>query len=748
MMNTESNRDTWFERELRAEHSSAAINFDAVEACILRRINKAEEIGVLSLLKSEIIVSPETFERLEKDLFAQIGHFKEYEEPVNECIQAEVDLTHAQWERLEAKLFSKIKDCSEAPLWEQLVMAPQSEPVPGHWEQIEDRIFSEIIQSDKQEPWILCARNEEVCAPAIIEKEEQFLEEILSEKEPIKSFEQQLKREVVLSLSQLEKIEDSLFARIERYNSQVKLEKQPFWMFIEHYFTVFRTAGLVSALILFFIGGITFYNQFYRNPETPVDTFAYQVHGAAVNIPGITGRIGQRCYSVLGGTVKLFNKHGSIELQNDANIEILKVTQKAAHYRVSLSGVDHDSISDAQVAFLVNRHGKDEEFLIHTTDYQIMVKGTYFRLEPGFRGTVTTRVLEGVIKVSSTYFDDTEIHAGQILYYDSLTERYTVKGGGQVVLRQNIETVPQIDSLIKFGMLQINSSVADAQVRVNGKHYGSVPVALRCGPGRYSISLSSEGYMTLDTVITITHDKPGDEISFTLNKVVKPVITEKVQVKKPVEKNEVPAVIDSKPQADSSTITPDLISSKLLEPDNSALQQNEELYTKAQTEELAGNWQAAIGFYQMVFDDQNSSRLIREDALFSIGRLKADYVHNPAEASQVFLTYLALFPQGSFAGESWLRLAELEFRSRPENATRYYEKFFQLFPQHPRIVELKNRVGVIYLQQKRFDEAIGLFREALNSPAISGEKEKALVSENLKRALQQKATASKNLVNR
>ena len=95
-----------------------------------------------------------------------------------------------------------------------------------------------------------------------------------------------------------------------------------------------------------------------------------------------------------------------------------------------------------------------------------------------------------------------------------------------------------------------------------------------------------------------------------------------------------------------------------------------------------------------------------------------------------------------------MRLAELEFSVRPENATRYYEKFFQLFPQHPRIVELKNRVGVIYLQQKRYDEAIALFREALESPVFSGKKERAQISENLERALKQKAASDNNMVNR
>jgi tetratricopeptide (TPR) repeat protein len=62
-------------------------------------------------------------------------------------------------------------------------------------------------------------------------------------------------------------------------------------------------------------------------------------------------------------------------------------------------------------------------------------------------------------------------------------------------------------------------------------------------------------------------------------------------------------------------------------------------------------------------------------------------------------------------------------------------------------VELKNRVGVIYLQKKQYDEAIALFKEALNSPVFIGKKERAQISENLERALQQKAASGKDLVN-
>jgi hypothetical protein len=63
---------------------------------------------------------------------------------------------------------------------------------------------------------------------------------------------------------------------------------------------VFKTAGLVSsALILLLVGGLALYPRLYNKPESPVNTFAYQVHGSALNIPGITGKI-QRSASISG----------------------------------------------------------------------------------------------------------------------------------------------------------------------------------------------------------------------------------------------------------------------------------------------------------------------------------------------------------------------------------------------------------------------------------------------------------------
>jgi tetratricopeptide (TPR) repeat protein len=163
------------------------------------------------------------------------------------------------------------------------------------------------------------------------------------------------------------------------------------------------------------------------------------------------------------------------------------------------------------------------------------------------------------------------------------------------------------------------------------------------------------------------------------------------------------------------------------------------LYTLAQAAESKGNWKEAIALYQNVFDNPDVSRLRKEDALFSIGKLNAEHELVKTEARQTFLTYLALYPGGFFAGETWLRLAELEFKTNPENAVQYYLKYFEMFPRHPRISELQNRVGVIYLQQKNYDEAISMFRQALSNMVSPSKGERENVTSNLHRALEAKS---------
>ncbi|HEX7510988.1 MAG TPA: tetratricopeptide repeat protein, partial [Chitinivibrionales bacterium] len=152
----------------------------------------------------------------------------------------------------------------------------------------------------------------------------------------------------------------------------------------------------------------------------------------------------------------------------------------------------------------------------------------------------------------------------------------------------------------------------------------------------------------------------------------------------------------------------------------------------------AKNWQKAEELYKRIADNPLAPRLKREAALFSIGKLEAEYAPQKAMAKDAFLNYLAMYPAGNFVGESWLRLAELEFGSDQDKAVEYYLRYFEHYPQHSRISELQYRVGLIYLQKKKYDEAIGMFKLALANFQNDNTIDKGKIQTSLYKALKEK----------
>ena len=388
------------------------------------------------------------------------------------------------------------------------------------------------------------------------------------------------------------------------------------------------------------------------------------------------------------------------------------------------------------VSFLVNPHASNQKFRVNTPDYQIAVTGTYFKVEPDLNGRVSTRVLEGTVKIYSEMFGDTILHAGQSLSYDLPSSKYRIHNGGPVIQRKEIEQFPDIKELLGYSLIAIKTNIAGAEVRINGKYYGIAPLAIREPAGVHRVQIAKNGYTTVDTSIEVRSEE-HDLINLVLKEISFPDVVKSV-------KDSVisPQIKQSGTETDNkkeeTSISPDLVAKALLGVDTVERDESESIYLLAQKAEFDGNWRIAVKLYQQVFDYQNASRLRREDALFSIGKLNAEHNKNSKVAKNVFLTYLALFPGGSFAGESWLRLAELEFRENPENAIQYYTKYFDMFPRHPRISELKNRVGVIYLQQKNYDEAIEMFHQALANQVSLRSQERRNTVLNLHRALQEK----------
>jgi tetratricopeptide (TPR) repeat protein len=124
-----------------------------------------------------------------------------------------------------------------------------------------------------------------------------------------------------------------------------------------------------------------------------------------------------------------------------------------------------------------------------------------------------------------------------------------------------------------------------------------------------------------------------------------------------------------------------------------------------------------------------------------MAKLIADNTADKTGATEGFLYYLAAYPTGYFVGESWLRLAELEFEHNQDKAIEYYLKYFEKYPRHYRIAELQQRVGLIYLQKKKYDDAIAMFKLAFTNIHDDSAAEKSKISASLYKALNEKEKA-------
>jgi tetratricopeptide (TPR) repeat protein len=682
------------------------------------------------------VLSADTFGRIESRLFSQIIQYNEYDIPMNECIRTHNDLSQGQWDRLESKIEALMHGCENLPTWELYVKVPEVLPTIGEWEAIEDSLFDRIGEISECELWEQAAHLDKMHIQDSLDTVEKILEERIRERDSLENWEFVLKSEEVIPFAKWENIESNLFEQIESGSDQkpLSLKEQPFWHILNNYIFTLRTlktAVTAMLLVLIALGGY-FSEQLL---STSVPTFVYQLQGRATEqVKGRDKVESKEFNSVQGGSVSLVNEHGLVELQNGSKVHVDKLTKRHVRYKVGFGNkVPGNDVARGQVAFFVNPLKHNESFNVVTPDYEISVRGTYFKVEPDLGGKMVTRVLEGKVRITSKLFGDTLLQAGQAIVYDIFTDSYRIQSGGAVVLRKNLETVPEVEDLKEYKILSIKSNVEDAEVRIDGHYFGTVPVAIRQAPGVHHIRVGKPGYIIKDTTITL--GAVDCEFALTLDEikksqVVKPVVYQKSVV------HEEPVVIRNQ------VVSPEIVASVLLGDTNvvpnEVKSDFDSLYSVAQKVESRGNWKDAIEMYQKIFDNPDVSRLRKEDALFSIAKLRADNDKNKAEARNVFMTYLAMYPNGSFAGETWLRLAELEFKTSPDNAVQYYLKYFEMFPRHPRISELQNRVGVIYLQQKKYDNAISMFRQALASMISQSKSERANITSNLYRALEAK----------
>jgi TolA-binding protein len=655
-----------------------------------------------NLLRQDVEIKAD-FAKMEKALFERIQKAGSLGPLAS--LKAEETAPAGFFDKVEADLFARIQNHREYDQPVNDIIARAVKPSEMELRRIEGRLDDRIDVAARLEPW-----------------------------------EQYLKADVPLPMGRAETLEEKLFTRIERHRKLDEVTPPSLWLSLGFFLrqpAVKIASGLVLAVAAL-LGGL----RISRQAESALETYVYQAQGSTVGDlssafpqgrPAIHGTTDIQ--SKDDGAMILVNQRGFVEMRNGSSLRIEKADRKQVGYRVGFAG--HGRTARGNVTFFVNKRKGAEKYLVATPDYRIEVLGTYFRIHPDLGGRISTSVLEGKVKIHSDGYGDFEVAAGQSLVYDAVMERYRVQDGGASVRREDIETVPAAEELGRYGVLTVTSGpysgAADdpgAEVRIDGKYKGATPLVVLLPPGRHEVRLSLEGRSDVDTAVVLG-DGGAQRLAVAMPRLPVDAISENAAARNKAKASAkaANAARNSEKASDHAASDSALSVFQLSRAEEADL-----IYRKADATQ-PGEWQSAVALYRLVLENPASKPLRKEAAFFSIARLRADHEKEKSMAKEDFLRYLALYPDGAFSGESWLRLAELEVGRNHDKAIEYYQRAIEKLPRHPRLSEMQHRVGLLYLQDKRYDEAVAMFRQSLGNILYANESEKRKIYQSLYRTL-------------
>ncbi len=637
-----------------------------------------------SLLKQDVEVRCD-FAKMEKVLLERIQKAEAFG-PLS-VLKEEHTAPPGFFDKMEGDLLARIQNHREYEQPVNDILAGPVQPSGMELHRIESRLDERIHKAAQLEPW-----------------------------------EQYLKAEIPLTLGRWEAIENKLFTRIDRHRKLELVSPPSLWMGLGLFLKrpVAAVAGGLILAIAALGGGLAY----LQRPAPAIETLVYQAQGSTVNDadsplsqgrPGLQGRKDIR--SKDDGAMILVNQRGFVEMHNGSRLEIEQADQKKVRYRVGFAG--HGNTARGNVTFFVNKRKGNEKYQVATPDYRIEVVGTYFRVHPDLGGRVSTSVLEGKVKIHSDAYGDFEIAAGQSLVYDAVYEKYRVEDGGASVRREDIETVPGVDELDHYGVVTITSDAEGADVRIDDRYKGATPLVVLLPPGHHALQLSKEGRTQVDTGLTVANGS-AQRLSLAL-----PALNAAPPL----------AARPAKPESAGPKAAPKAVAKPAPAPIEVSRAEEADLIFRKADDVQAKDWQSAVMLYRKVLENPASKPLRKEAAFFSIARLRAEHDKEKGTAKEDFLRYLALYPDGAFSGESWLRLAELEVGRNNDKAIEYYRRAIEKLPRHPHLSEIQHHVGLLYLQDKRYDEAVAMFHQSLQNILYANETEKRKIYRSLYRAL-------------
>lgn len=713
-----------FESELKKEAREAHLNFQRIEDVLFDRINAAEKEGDLLMLKMDDVTPEEALhvlEQTEEALFKHIHDHNEYDVPVDECIKNSTGTPPINWKAAEDRLDEQLARAALLPAEEQILKIDEILD-QGRAEKIEARLDAAIADAESLPPWEQVLKAEAVPSAALLDTTENLLDRELEKLASLPEWEQILKQDEIAPQSLFERAELATLDRIATYEKarqRVHTAFAWYWGLVWSQYKTVSSLAVTLFLIMSLGGGYLFYHDNYQGLPLTL----YQAQGPNTEMFNGSTPLKRTISSEKNGGLTVLNKKGYIELQNGSQVEIVKATEKAVEYKTSFADVNNQPVGRGSATFFVNHQNKGERYTVSTIDYHIEVTGTYFKLCPDIGGHVSTSVREGSVRVVFSNGDIKVLKAGQELYYDLTGNTYATSNDGMVISRQEIEQLPSMNDLDNYLRLSINS-VPPSGVRIDGRYAGMTPIVILQPAGLHYISFDKNGYVPLDTAISIEPQQKTLTLAALLQEIPSSASMALAPKAAPAEQKKVRKV--SKPPV------------KI--PSSAGINPGDEDFLKAE-KNVGSDWKKSFELYGNVFNNPNAPRIKKETALFMMAKLIADNTADKTGATEGFLYYLAAYPTGYFVGESWLRLAELEFAHNQDKAIEYYLKYFEKFPRHYRIAELQQRVGLIYLQKKKYDDAIAMFKLAFTNIYDDSAAEKSRISANLYKALNEKGKA-------
>jgi TolA-binding protein len=712
-----------FESELKKEAPDAHLHYRRVEDGLFDRIIAAEKEGDLLMLKMDDVPPEEVLhllEHTEEALFKHIHDHNEYDVPVDECIKNNADLPPINWKAAENRFDEQLAGAATLSVEEQLLKMDEILD-QGRWEKIEEQLDTAIAGIESISPWEQVLKAEELPPAALLDTTEDLLIETLERITTLPEWEQVLQIDEAAPQALFERAEQTVSDRVTAFEKARQSVYTAFTWYWGLVWTQYKTVSSLAVTLFLLVSlgsGYLFYHDYYQ--ALPMTLYQAQGPNTAMFNAGVALKGTIR--SEKNGGLTVLNKKGYIELQNGSQVEIVKATEKTVEYKTRFADAGNQLIGRGSATFFVNHQKKDDRYIVSTADYHIEVTGTYFKICPDIGGHVSTAVREGSVRIVFASGEVKVLKAGQELYYDLSSNTYATNKDGAIIPRQEIEQPPALSDLSSYQRLSINS-VPPSGVRIDGKYVGMTPIVILQPAGRHSVSFDKNGYASLDTSISIAAGQTMQTLA---------ALLQEIPLTEPAVSRTEQAVTVGKTRE-----TAQVAKQSVKSPSSSDANYGDEDFLKAE-KIVSSDWKKSFELYGDVFNNPNAPRIKKETALFMMAKLIADNTADKTGATEGFLYYLAAYPTGYFVGESWLRLAELEFEHNQDKAIEYYLKYFEKYPRHYRIAELQQRVGLIYLQKKKYDDAIAMFKLAFTNIHDDSAAEKSKISASLYKALNEK----------